>query len=195
MDTERDFTCSGEIKLPCAKVLAFGQNVCTAQKRRQPEGRLGALSEPFAGSENIQIGVQFQKSPKTSVFGDFFVAKSCFTVWVKNPDPHRDPHAETVGKEKKAPDGKICLPVRFLLLLTRLYNLSQDAAHSLGGLVLLLLRGVGVGAQGEPGIVVPRHGGHGFDVHAVLEGCGGEGVTEIMEPDMLQSGVLQDLLM
>lgn len=63
MDTERDFTCSGEIKLPCAKVLAFGQNVCTAQKRRQPEGRLGALSEPFAGSENIQIGVQFQTEP------------------------------------------------------------------------------------------------------------------------------------
>lgn len=50
------------IKLPCAKVLAFGQNVCTAQKRRQPEGRLGALSEPFAGSENIQIGVQFHKN-------------------------------------------------------------------------------------------------------------------------------------
>ncbi|MCB5779259.1 hypothetical protein LIR33_12490, partial [Flavonifractor plautii] len=43
-------------------VLAFGQNVCTAQKRRQPEGRLGALSEPFAGSENIQIGVQFHKN-------------------------------------------------------------------------------------------------------------------------------------
>jgi hypothetical protein len=40
----------------------FGQNVCTAQKRRQPEGRLGALSEPFAGSENIQIGVQFHKN-------------------------------------------------------------------------------------------------------------------------------------
>jgi len=97
--------------------------------------------------------------------------------------------------EKILTRPKICLPVRFLLLLTRLYNLSQDAAHSLGGLVLLLLRGVGVGAQGEPGIVVPRHGGHGFDVHAVLEGCGGEGVTEIMEPDMLQSGVLQDLLM
>jgi len=81
MDTERDFTCSGEIKLPCAKVLAFGQNVCTAQKRRQPEGRLGALSEPFAGSENIQIGVQFHKKRTldtvgiqptvSSVFGDF----------------------------------------------------------------------------------------------------------------------------
>lgn len=43
-----------------------------AQKRRQPEGRLGALSEPFAGSENIQIGVQFHKTtafhPKSGCF-------------------------------------------------------------------------------------------------------------------------------
>lgn len=110
MDTERDFTCSGEIKLPCAKVLAFGQNVCTAQKRRQPEGRLGALSEPFAGSENIQIGVQFQKPLKTLVFG-FFVAKSHFAGWLKISDPH----AETAGKDKRAPDGKICLPARFFV--------------------------------------------------------------------------------
>lgn len=167
-------------------VISYNKATCGAFEKLRSD--LGYI-------KNIQIEVRFQKSPKTSVFGDFFVAKSCFTVRVKNPDPHRDPHAETVGKDKKAPDGNICLPVRFLLLLTRLYNLSQDAAHSLGGLVLLLLRGVGVGAQGEPGIVVPRHGGHGFDVHAVLEGCGGEGVTEIMEADMLQSGVLQDLLM
>lgn len=143
----------------------------------------------------VQIRIAAPKTPENLGFWGFFVAKSCFTVRVKNPDPHRDTHAETAGKDKRAPDGKICLPVRFLRLLKRLYNLSQDAAHSLGGLVLLLPRGVGVGAQGEPGIVVPRHGGHGFDVHAVLEGCGGEGVTEIMEPDMLQSGVLQDLLM
>ena len=57
-----DFTCPAEVNSACTKVLAFGQNVCTAQKRRQPEGRLGALSEPFAGSENIQIGVQFHKN-------------------------------------------------------------------------------------------------------------------------------------
>ena len=76
MDTERDFTCSGEIKLPCAKVLAFGQNVCTAQKRRQPEGRLGALSEPFAGSENIQIGVQFHREAlELQVLWGFFVTQ------------------------------------------------------------------------------------------------------------------------
>lgn len=124
----------------------------------------------------VQIRIAAPKTPENLGFWGFFVAKSCFTVRVKNPDPHRDTHAETAGKDKRAPDGKICLPVRFLRLLKRLYNLSQDAAHSLGGLVLLLPRGVGVGAQGEPGIVVPRHGGHGFDVHAVLEGCGGEGV-------------------
>ena len=59
---------------------------------------------------------------------------------------------------------------------TRLYDLPQDTAHGLGGLVLLLPCGVGVGAQGEPGVIVPQHGGHRFDVHAVLEGCGGEGV-------------------
>ncbi|UQT49408.1 hypothetical protein M5E87_05970 [Flavonifractor plautii] len=81
MDTERDFTCSGEIKLPCAKVLAFGQNVCTAQKRRQPEGRLGALSEPFAGSENIQIE-SISKALKTSVF-EAFCCHFDFLVWVK----------------------------------------------------------------------------------------------------------------
>ena len=46
-------------KLKCEKILT---RPCTAQKRRQPEGRLGALSEPFAGSENIQIGVQFHKN-------------------------------------------------------------------------------------------------------------------------------------
>ena len=103
----------------------------------------------------VQIRIAAPKTPENLGFWGFFVAKSCFTVRVKNPDPHRDTHAETAGKDKRAPDGKICLPVRFLLLLTRLYNLSQDAAHSLGGLVLLLPRGVGVGAQGEPGIVVP----------------------------------------
>ena len=85
------------------------------------------------------------------------------------------------------------LPVRFFLFV--LHDLLHEVSHGLGRFVLLLPGGVGVGAQGEPGIVVPRHGGHGFDVHAVLEGCGGEGVTEIMEADMLQSGVLQDLLM
>ena len=39
MDTEGDFICSGQVNCPCAKVLAFGQNACTAHSRRRPEGR------------------------------------------------------------------------------------------------------------------------------------------------------------
>ena len=96
-------------------------------------------------------------------------------------------------KESKSAGQEVCAsrPVFFFVL----HDLFHETPHSGCCLILLLPAGMGVGAQGEPGIVVPRHGGHGFDVHAVLEGCGGEGVTEIMEADMLQSGVLQDLLM
>ena len=143
----------------------------------------------------VQIRPAAPKILENFGFRGFFVAESCFAVWLKNSDPHRDPHAETAGKDERVPDGKICLPARSLLPFTRLYDLSQDAAHGLGGLVLLLPGGVGVGAQGEASVVVPQHGGHGFHVHAVLQSCGGEGVTEIVEPDVLQSGVLQDLLM
>ena len=122
----------------------------------------------------VQIRPAALKILENFGFRGFFVANSCFAVWVKKSDPHRDPHAETAGKDERVPDGKICLPVRFFAAFFLLYDLPQDAAHGLGGLVLLL----------------PR-----FDVHSVLEGCGGEGVPEIMEPDILQSGVLQDLLM
>ena len=143
----------------------------------------------------VRICPAAPKIPENFGFRGFFVAKSCFAVWVKNSDPHRDPHAERAGKDKRVPDGKICLPARFLLPFSLLYDLSQDAAHGLGGLVLLLPCGVGIGAEGEPGIVVPQHGGHRLYVYAVLEGCGGEGVPEIMEAEMLQPGILQDFLM
>ena len=71
-----------------------------------------------------------------------------------------------------------------------LHDLCHKAAHRLSGFVLLLPCGVGVGAEGEPGIVVAQHGGHGFYIHAVLKGCGGEGVPQIMEADVRQSCVL-----
>ena len=41
MVAARNFTCSAEMNSACAKVLAGGQNTCTAQKRLRPEGRLG----------------------------------------------------------------------------------------------------------------------------------------------------------
>lgn len=57
-----------------------------------------------------------------------------------------------------------------------------------------LAGGVGVGPQGKACVVVAQHGGDGFDVHAVLEGQGGEGVPEIVEPKVLQASVLENAL-
>ena len=62
--------------------------------------------------------------------------------------------------------------------------MPQDVAHGLGCLILLLPGGVGVGAQGEPGVKVPQHGGHRFYIYAILQGRGGEGVPQIVEPEM-----------
>lgn len=66
--------------------------------------------------------------------------------------------------------------------------LGHEIPHCLCCLVLLLPRGVGVGPQGEPGVVVAWHGGYGLDVRAVLESWGGEGMPEIVEPKVLQAG-------
>ena len=63
----------------------------------------------------VQIRPAAPKILENFGFRGFFVANSCFAVWVKKSDPHRDPHAETAGKDKRAPDGKICLPARFFV--------------------------------------------------------------------------------
>lgn len=82
----------------------------------------------------------------------------------------------------------VCVPLR------PLSRLRYEVAHGLGGLVLLLAGGVGVRPQREPGVIMPQHDRDRFDVHTVLEGQGGEGVAEIVEPEVLQPGVFQDAL-
>ena len=51
-----DFTCSGGVNPPCAKVFACGENACTAQRRRRPEGRSFRVV-------NIQIDLALYKKP------------------------------------------------------------------------------------------------------------------------------------
>ena len=51
-----------------------------------------------------------------------------------------------------------------------------------------------VGGQGEARGVVAQHTGDGFHVDAGLQGEGGEGVTQCMKGDVVQSGLPQDLL-
>ena len=55
----------------------------------------------------VQIRPAAPKILENFGFRGFFVVKSRFAVWSKNSDPHRDPHAETAGKDKRVPDGKI----------------------------------------------------------------------------------------
>ena len=93
---------------------------------------------------------------------------------------------KSAGQEKGFLSGAF-----FFLSLS---NLLHEAAHSGSGFVLFLASGVGVGPQSEPSVEVAQHGGHCFHIHTVLQGRGSEGVTEIVESEVFQSGILQDLL-
>ena len=69
---------------------------------------------------------------------------------------------QRTGREVRLPNRcAVCVPFR------PLSHLRHEVAHGLGGLVLLLAGGVGVGSQGESGIVMAQHGGHRLDVHTV----------------------------
>ena len=50
---------------------------------------------------------------------------------------------------------------------------------------------MGVGVEGEAGGEVTQHAAYRLDVHAVLQGDGGEGVAEIVESNLRDSGSSQ----
>ena len=75
-----------------------------------------------------------------------------------------------------------------------LSDLLHEVAHGGSRLVLFLPGSVGVSPQGETSVEVAQHGGHCFHIHTVLQRRGSEGVTEIVESEVFQSGILQDLL-
>ena len=64
-----------------------------------------------------------------------------------------------------------------------LHHLAHEISHGFRRLILHLAGGVGVGAEGEPCVVVAQHTGNCFDVHAVLERQGCEGVSKLVEAE------------
>ena len=105
-------------------------------------------------------------------------------------DPNRDPKAERSGKHRRGADGIIRpSPAVFC----GLHGLADDAADGVGGGALHPLRGVGVGAEGKARVVVAQRTGQRLDVHALLEGQRGEGVSEVMEAYELRADSLQYL--
>ena len=112
--------------------------------------------------------------------------------WRFSHDPNRDPKAERSGKHRRGADGIIRpSPAVFC----GLHGLADDAADGVGGGALHSLRGVGVGAEGKARVIVSQRAGQRLDVHAVLEGQRGEGVSEVVEAYVFRTDGLQDLLM
>lgn len=54
---------------------------------------------------------------------------------------------------------------------------------------------MGVGAEGEACAVMPQGAGQGLYIHAVFQGQRCEGVSEVMEPNVLCADGFKDLLM
>lgn len=77
---------------------------------------------------------------------------------------------------------RVALPFPLLSLNSR----PQHPVHFLGRLPLGGGGNVSVGVQGETGAEVAENGRDGFHVHPVLQGQGGEGVPQIVEPHIGQ---------
>ena len=83
-----------------------------------------------------------------------------------------------------------------MLLFVRMIlpYLRHEVSHLFCGTSLHLPRGVRVGAERKAGVVVTQHRGYCFDIYTVLQCQGRECVSQVVEPDMLQSCVLEDPL-
>ena len=94
------------------------------------------------------------------------------------------PASGNVRKGLKRTGQEVLLPTRCAFSFPCrffLHDLLHKGAHGLSSLVLLLLRSVGIGAEGEACVVVARHAGHDPHMHAVLQGCSGEGMPQTVE--------------
>ena len=83
----------------------------------------------------------------------------------------------------------------FFAAFSALHDLRHKISHRLCCSILLLPSGVGVGAEGEACVVVAQHTADRFHIYAVLEGQGRECVSQGMEADVFQLGILQYLFM
>ena len=73
--------------------------------------------------------------------------------------------------------------------------LADDPADGVGSVLLHLRRGVGVGIQREPRRVVTQGTGQRFHVHPAFQRQRGEGVAQVMEPDVFRADGFQNFVM
>ena len=110
-------------------------------------------------------------------------------MWV-NRLTHTVTHTtKCVERLKEYRRGGVCL-LSGIFVFFCLHDLRHEAAHGLCGLVLLLPRSVGVGAECKSGVIVAEHTADGFDVHSILQCQRCEGMSEVVKSDVRQSSVL-----
>ena len=73
--------------------------------------------------------------------------------------------------------------------------LADDTADGVCGVLLHLGRGVGIGVQGEPSRVVTQGTGQRFHVHPAFQRQRCEGMSEVVEPDVLRADGFQNFVM
>ena len=87
------FQCSGRQSHHCSKVFASGENTCTPQKRRGPEGPLG---EQGLMHKISILTVLFSKAP-------------CSTRSFLKPDHHQNSHLFWMGGSAVVAPPKFCI--------------------------------------------------------------------------------------
>ena len=73
--------------------------------------------------------------------------------------------------------------------------LADDPTDGVCSVLFHLGRGMGVGVQGEPSRVVAQRAGQRFHIHPAFQRQRGEGVAQVMEPDVLRADGLQNFVM
>ena len=76
-----------------------------------------------------------------------------------------------------------------------MHLLADDPTDGVCGVLLHLGRGVGVGVQGEASRVVAQRAGQRFHVHPAFQLQRGEGVAQVMEPDVFRADSFQNFIM
>lgn len=77
--------------------------------------------------------------------------------------------AKCPEKDREWQTGSFTFRPGFFAAFSALHNLCHKISHRLRSPVLLLPGGVGVGAEGKAGIIVPQYTDDSFDIHPVLE--------------------------
>ena len=170
----------------------MGQTTCAYAERGGYDRLHQSLrSSSHAGGHWFESSSLHQKVPdfvRNQELFLFMSSNSDATFWRFLHDPNRDPKAERSGKHRRGADGIIRpSPTVFC----GLHGLADDAADGVGGVTHHSLRGVGVGAEGKARVIVSQRTVQRLDVHAVLEGQRGEGVSEVVKPDVLRAVLLR----